>query len=575
MKRKLKQLFKSTRVIILLIALVLSILAINPALDTSGVAVRAVAKNSSAEIAGIEKPKPTLAPRSREIILTLNNRPINTMDDYTDAVLNLEVNQTIFIKTNRKTYRLTTLPVLETVYTGIMAYKTVFETILMNRTEGNDTIFYNETINRTVEYEILEYNTIGMQNIGLTVYPKPKTNIRKGLDLEGGTRVWLKPEEKLSLENLDILIANMEQRLNVYGLSDLTIRDATDLSGDQYILVEIAGASEQQVKDLLSRQGKFEAKIGNSTVFYGGNDITNVCRTAECSGIDPGYGCREGQEGWGCRFMFSITLSPEAASRQAAATQVLEVLKDEDNDGYLSQNLDLYLDDELVQSLRISEDLKGRETTEIAITGFGSGITQQEAQFQSLQEMKTLQTILITGSLPVKLEIVKTDSLSPLLGKEFVKNAFTIGVLAILTVGVIVYIRYRKFAISIPMALMSFSEAVLLLGIASLIGWNIDLAAVAGIIVAIGTGVDHQIVITDETLKGETRTANWKEKIKRAFFIIMGSYFTTVVAMIPLIFAGAGLLKGFAITTILGVSIGVFITRPAFAAIIEVLLKDY
>jgi len=38
-------------------------------------------------------------------------------------------------------------------------------------------------------------------------------------------------------------------------------------------------------------------------------------------------------------------------------------------------------------------------------------------------------------------------------------------------------------------------------------------------------------------------------------------------------FAGAGLIKGFALTTIAGVTIGVFITRPAFAAMIEKLLK--
>ena len=61
--------------------------------------------------------------------------------------------------------------------------------------------------------------------------------------------------------------------------------------------------------------------------------------------------------------------------------------------------------------------------------------------------------------------------------------------------------------------------------------------------------------------------------IKMAFFIIMGAYFTTVVAMLPLLFAGAGLLKGFALTTIAGVSIGVFITRPAYAAMVEKLLK--
>ena len=54
----------------------------------------------------------------------------------------------------------------------------------------------------------------------------------------------------------------------------------------------------------------------------------------------------------------------------------------------------------------------------------------------------------------------------------------------------------------------------------------------------------------------------------------MVAFAATVAAMIPLLFAGAGLLKGFAITTIVGVTIGVFITRPAFAAMIEVLFEE-
>ena len=59
----------------------------------------------------------------------------------------------------------------------------------------------------------------------------------------------------------------MKERLNVYGLSDLVVRDANDLVGNQYIVVEIAGATEDEIKDLLAKQGKFEAKIGNATVF--------------------------------------------------------------------------------------------------------------------------------------------------------------------------------------------------------------------------------------------------------------------------------------------------------------------
>ena len=63
-------------------------------------------------------------------------------------------------------------------------------------------------------------------------------------------------------------------------------------------------------------------------------------------------------------------------------------------------------------------------------------------------------------------------------------------------------------------------------------------------------------------------------RIKNAFFIIMAAYFTTMVAMFPFLMAGAGLLRGFALTTMMGISFGVFVTRPAYAAIIEILLKD-
>ena len=65
----------------------------------------------------------------------------------------------------------------------------------------------------------------------------------------------------------------------------------------------------------------------------------------------------------------------------------------------------------------------------------------------------------------------------------------------------------------------TLSETLIILGIASIIGWNLDLASIAGIIASIGTGVDDLIVITDEMLKKQTEVfINWKERIKRAFF---------------------------------------------------------
>ncbi len=510
--------------------------AINPNPFSKGVAIRTVTLNSTAYLSGITSPNPSEVPMNRERIIEINKIAINSVSDFDNILDTLPQNTTLMLKTEKAKLG-----------------------------------FFSEKKTYTLKY-------ISKEKLGLKIYEAPKSNIILGLDLQGGTRVVLQPESKVSADDMEILLKNMQERLNLFGLSDTIIRAANDLSGNQFIVVEIAGANEEEVKELLAKQGKFEAKIANETVFLGGRDITYVCRTAECSGIDPQYGCQDAADGSFCRFRFSITLTKEAAERQANATSKLEILYDEYGEGFLSQNIDLYLDDNLVDSLRIGSSLKGTPATDIQISGSGAGRSRQEAITDSLKNMKRLQTVLITGSLPVKLSIIKTDALSPSLGKEFLMNAIWIAIISELVVAAIVILRYRKIKIAIPIITIITSEILLILGIASLFKQNIDIAGIAGIIVAIGTGVDDQIIITDELMhKGkddEDSFLTWSQRIKRAFFIVVAACMATIASMIPLLFAGAGLLKGFAITTIIGVANGVLVTRPAFAEMMEILLNE-
>ena len=125
----------------------------------------------------------------------------------------------------------------------------------------------------------------------------------------------------------------------------------------------------------------------------------------------------------------------------------------------------------------------------------------------------------------------------------------------------------------------SLSEIIIILGVAALIKWNLDLPSIAGIIAAIGTGVDQQIVITDELLGSREKTRITKrsgmlKRMGRAFFVILASATTTVVAMSFLFKFFVGGLRGFAFTTILGVLIGITITRPAYAEIAKFLLGE-
>lgn len=204
----------------------------------------------------------------------------------------------------------------------------------------------------------------------------------------------------------------------------------------------------------------------------------------------------------------------------------------------------------------------------LIITGHSPSIS--EAQ----ERLDNLNIILESGSLPIAIESISTESISPYLGDEFLHNSLLIAIVALILVALILFIRYRIINLSIPILLTGASEVFILLGILSLINYRLDLAAVAGILATIGTGVDHQIIITDQLLKGKSKdkqenvsTGSLGSKVKKAFFIVFAASSTTIATMLPIIFFSVGLsrLVGFAITIILGTLIGVFISRPVYA----------
>ncbi len=432
-----------------------------------------------------------------------------------------------------------------------------FSQIMSSKNYSNRSI---KTVILTNEGEFIMFSNKAPEII---VSKIPGSNIKTGLDLSGGSRALVKAQDRdLSSSEVSDLKDIIANRLDVYGISDVQISPVSDLSGNNFLSIEIPGATPSDLKGLISSQGKFEAKIGNETAFIGGKekDIASVSR----GGQDAFVECPSTFNGF-CTFRFSIFLSPEAAQRHADITGSLII--NATNPEYLSKSLDLYLDDRLVDSLLIGKDLQGRVTTQVSISGSGKGSTSEEAYKDAENSMKKLQTILITGSLPYKLEIVKLDTISPSLGESFSKNIILLGLIVFFIVSVILFIKYRKIKVTLSVILTMFSEAFITIGIAAIISWNLDAPSIAGIIAGIGTGVNDQIVILDEAIYNQRISV--KERIKKALFIIVGAFFTIIAAMLPLFWAGAGMLKGFAFTTIISVTAGILITRPAFAEIIR------
>ncbi|MDO9579363.1 MAG: PDZ domain-containing protein [Bacteroidales bacterium] len=566
---------------LLIISIALAaILIFNISYFSGGLLIKDVYSNSPASIAGIH---------NGDVLLEINSQKINLIDDYTQAISLIQIEKKQFTITTNEgifSYNSSTLDLAVENDTIVSVYG---HAILSEIKEGlkiekiNEYLLSNYSFNeikQKVEPKVKiqiktnkgEFIFLTGENVGILVSNIPITNLKMGLELQGGARALLKAERELSVDETQNLISVINYRLNTYGISDVVVRESRDLSGTNYIVIEMAGATPRQLDELLSKQGKFEAKIGQNVVFVGGhNDITYVCRTdASCARIEQ---CSAVQEGTACRFSFEIKLSEVAAERQAEFTSYLSEDLGEGGNTYLNETLDLYLDDKLVDSLMISSDLKGQASTSISISGSGTGKTKQEAYSSATENMKKLQTILITGSLPFKLEIVKLDTVSPTLGKQFLENVLMAGLAAFIGVCFIIYLRYKKMKLFIPVTITIISEIILTLGIAALIKWNLDLASIAGIIAAIGTGVNDQIVMIDEAENGR-KDLGFKEKIKRAFTIIFIAYTTLIVALLPLWWAGAGLLRGFAVTTLLGITVGVLITRPAFSEILKMISKE-
>ena len=373
--------------------------------------------------------------------------------------------------------------------------------------------------------------------------------IQQGLDLKGGSTIQIQLEKPVDTATMSTVTAVLDKRLNIFGVKDVKVYP----SGNQNVIVEIAGVQPEDVAKIVGSNGKFEAKINNQTALVG-SDITQV-KTYQVTGT---------------QWQVPFTVSLDGANRFAQVAK-----------GQAGVPVEMYLDDELITSPELSAELaNGNPSTDVMISG--GAATKEEAQ----TEAKSVQTLLQSGALPVKVKIVGVSSVSADLGDQFINGALIAGLLALVVIAGIIILKYRNPILVVPIILTSIAELILVLGAAAVIHWNIDLAAIAGIIAAIGTGVDDQIIITDEVLKGfsekkgkRRRLAGVRSQIKGAFFIIFAAAGTLIAAMLPLAYigfsrgaTGIGVLSGFAFTTVLGVLIGIFITRPVYAKFIEMIL---
>lgn len=360
-------------------------------------------------------------------------------------------------------------------------------------------------------------------------------------------------KDRVRTETRDLTKTILSEKMNSLGLKDIPVKTV----GDEYILIDFAGIDLATAREIAEKPGKFEIRIqitGNETkhVLYGEN--------IESVGI-VGYNEMDGM--WFTPFTLTEAgaLALQKAAIETGATR-----------NPMEHNLIMLLDGNEVYSAPLSNSAAQQLETGPIYSWQSSTGSGDEGKEKAQQ----LQIHLRAGALPVNVEVIGAGHVDATLGTQFKKESVITGFIVLLAVALLVYRKYRQKEILIPMVGTSISEVIMILGVASAIGWQLDLPSIAGIIAAIGTGIDHLVIITDEVLyEGKLPpTKVYLSRITKAFSIILAAATTTVIAMGPLVLMGFGSLKGFAITTIIGVFIGVVIARPVYGKMINEVLKD-
>ncbi len=381
--------------------------------------------------------------------------------------------------------------------------------------------------------------------------------------------------EGLTAKTVDETKRVLDSKLNRLGLQDIKVKDV----GSKFILIDLAGKNVDEAQDIVGKPGKFEIRIQTKN-----NESMHVLYGDAVESVDIPRGERNG--GWGVPF----TLSEEGAKTFQKAAIDSGATKDPQ-----AHEIAMYLDKDQIFSAPLAPELASslnKAPSRSMVAETGQGETKALELYIHLKE----------GALPVNVKIVGSGQVPAALGAQFKFQMFLAGIIALLAVGGMIYRRYREEKIALPMVATSFSEVIMMLGIWSLFGWQLDLASLAGIVTVIGTGVDQLIIITDELTRGggeaaavapersiKERAAAAAEKVgskvgapsskvymarlSRAFSIILGAAATTAFAMLPLLFMGFGALTGFALIIIAGVVIGVGVARPAYGRFIGYILS--
>lgn len=399
-----------------------------------------------------------------------------------------------------------------------------------------------------------------------------KRGMRLGLDLQGGTHlVYLADFSSLEpgteAEAIDGAVAVIEKRVNALGVSEPVIQQL----GEDRITVELAGISEiEKAKKLIGQTALLEF----GELIEGGEAITEPGETGEL--IEGGDGAKwvnelgrwkpttaeingEELELSSRYFKENTYVSQDNFGQVVLAFEWDETgsqMFEDITTRLLKQQLGIFLGDE---SLRGDDGIPIAPVIQSVISDKGI------IEGLSLAEALELSKLLNAGRIPVPLTPIYEQTVSPILGSDFIDMSLRAGLIGLILVLVFMMVYYRLPGALASATLMFYAFSVL--AIFKLIPVTLTLAGIGGFVLSIGMAVDANILIfermKEELRLGRTLGAAIESGFKRAWPAIRDSNITTFIVCAILYWLGSSIIAsapvmGFAATLAIGVAVSMF-----------------
>ncbi|MBU0957104.1 MAG: protein translocase subunit SecD [Spirochaetes bacterium] len=405
-------------------------------------------------------------------------------------------------------------------------------------------------------------------------------SVQLGLDLSGGMSVVIRADldsladrmgrELSAAERDDAVVRALEvlnNRVDRFGLSEPVIRR----QGDEHIYLEIPGAADpERINSIIMGRGKLAFHIENTEATaalrqylqsnptgiddeyrvtqegiipegyvarkqyvkdsYGLDEWTGYYRViTDVPGLDGNYieSAEVGNDPISGRPLVLFTLNAEGA-------EVFYKLTSENT----NKSMAVVLDDRIRSTANISSAI--RESGQI--TGFEA------------EEAVNLALVLRAGALPVELVVETQQAIGASLGEDAIQQGFNAVLVGVLAVFAFMLLYYKGAGINATLA--QVLNLFLMLSILSAFNLTLTLPAIAGFVLTLGMAVDANVIIferiKEELREGKGRKAAIQSGFGKAFWAIVDSNITTIIAATFLSQLGTGPIKGFAISLLIG-----------------------